>query len=146
MKRPDERWRTRGCPGTPHLSWDKRGPVSPKVLTLHCPRMLRGWQIVRGRRWREGEGRGLWLFIKESDNKIKRLQRSGEAWPYPATYGSAAASLCSSRNFTLLNDRTIKFWHISERNHKKRKRQTIRGGRGPPVGGLTNHPADFCGI
>ena len=74
LKRPDERWRTWVCQGTPHLSWDKQGSVSPSAITLYWPRMLKGWQIVSGRRWREGDGRGLWLFIKESDNKIKRLQ------------------------------------------------------------------------
>lgn len=78
-KRPDEWWRTWCSPETTHLSWDKWGPVSSRVLMLYWPRMLRGWHIVRGWRWREVEGRSLRLFIKESDNKIKpHLLRCGK--------------------------------------------------------------------
>lgn len=68
------------------LFWDNRGSVSPTALTLQWPRMLKGWQIVRG--WREG----VYDFIKESDNKIKqRLQGCERGWPYLTTYDSTAA-------------------------------------------------------
>lgn len=84
---------------------------------------------VRGRRWREVGRRGLQFFIRESDNKIKqRLQRCrmGDVWTCPATYGAARASRCISGHFTLLSDRTIKIWHISERKNKKRRPAMVR--------------------
>lgn len=130
IERPDERWRTWGCPGTPHLSWDKRRPVSPMVLMLHWARMLRGWQIVRG----EGEGKGKEGVYDFSSKKVTIKSNNvyrgveGDAWPYTTTYGIAATSRCISGNFTHLSDNqvwAIKIWHISERKNKKRRLQRI---------------------
>lgn len=68
MKRHDERWGTWSCPETPHFSQDKRGSASPHdahaLVAKDVGRMMNRWGVKEDRR-------GLWLFIKESDNKIK---------------------------------------------------------------------------
>lgn len=131
MKRPDERWRTWDCHGTAHLSWDKQGSVSPSALTLYWPRMLKGWQIVSGRRWREGDGKGLWLFIKESDNKIEHLQ----GCPRECVALTDHLWQCSSvtvrlqKLHTLWVTGTIKIWHISQSG--KRQQEIITVGKQP---------------
>lgn len=92
MKRPDKRWNTRGCQRTPHLSWDKQGPVSPTALTLRWPRMLREWRTVRGQRWR---GRGLRLLIRESDNKTCQREvaaQPGQLWQRKQHHGCKRVS------------------------------------------------------
>lgn len=57
--RPCKRWRPWG-PVTPHLSWDKESPVSPTLLTLHRPRMLKGSTIED-----EGEVKGFMTFHQQ---------------------------------------------------------------------------------
>lgn len=57
---------------TVHLFQDERGSVSPTAFALRWPRMA---ERMTNRFGAEVKGKGLWLFIKESDNKIKQRLR-----------------------------------------------------------------------